>query len=320
MELIMKNKAGIFISVLCLAVAANAARQIEPKGDAIALSKPGEYYMSPKWSPDGDRVAVGGPSYTGLYLLEFPTGNVTQVSSDYSAGYGFAWSHDGTQIASKISHFEKMRRSHTLVSFNLSDGSMQKLSEPRTRMSGIPVWTANDSHIFLTFAEKFESFSSGTTNRELEAPSLHYIREGRFQSRIKQRSAQSIESTLFEDQDHIYSYALSPDEAQVVYSTAGQNLWLANVDGSNRKSLGRGSAPAWSPDGKWIVFMLTFDDGHSITGSEIYVINAKDGSRINITSTPGIHEMNPQRSPDGTWIAYDTDQLGQIFVQQVGWR
>lgn len=45
MELIMKNKAGIFISVLCLAVTAIAARQIEPKGNPVALSKPGEYYM-----------------------------------------------------------------------------------------------------------------------------------------------------------------------------------------------------------------------------------------------------------------------------------
>ncbi len=316
----MKNKVGIFISVLCLAVAANAARQIEPKGDPIALSKPGEYYMSPRWSPGGDQVAVGGPSYTGLYLLEFPTGNVTQVSSDYSAGYGFAWSHDGTHIASKISHFEKMRRSHTLVSFNLSDGSMQKLSEPRTRMSGIPVWTANDSHIYLTFAEKFESFSSSATNGDLADSEFHYIRDGRFQSRVQPQSAEAIENTFFIDQDHIYSYALSPDETQVVYSTAGQNLWLANVDGSNRKSLGRGSAPAWSPDGEWIALMLTFDDGHSITGSEIYIIHAKDGARINVTNTPAIHEMNPQWSPDGTWIVYDTDQLGQIFVQQVGWR
>ncbi len=317
----MTIKAGVHICLLLLLSTNAMAKQIEAKDSPLALSKPGEYYMNPKWSPLGDQVAAGGPSYTGLYLLDFPTGNVQQVSNDYSAGYGFAWSHDGSRIASKISHFNNMRRSHTLVSFDLANGSMASLSIPRTRMSGTPIWTSDDSHIYLTFTENFESFNVNESNLELSAPLLHYIREGRFQNRIRQDgSARMVESTQFSDQDHIYSYAISPDESNVVYSTAGQNLWLANVNGEDRISLGRGSAPSWSPDGQWITFMLTFDDGHSITASDIYVINISGDSRTNLTETPDFHEMNPQWSPDGAWIVYDTDQLGQLFVQQVGWR
>lgn len=317
----MTKNVGTIICLLALCSTFALAKQIESKGDPVALSQPGQYYMGPKWSPDGHQIAVGGPSYTGLYLLDFPTGNVRQISSDYSAGYGIAWSHDGTRIASKISHFNNLRRSHTLVSFNISDGSMESLSTPRTRMSGTPIWTENDSHLYLTFAEKFESFSIDGTNQEFSTPQINYIKEGRFQNRMTQPSkAETSEITQFSDQDHIYSYSISPDGSQVVYSTAGQNLWVAKVNGDDRLSLGRGSAPAWSPDGEWITFMLTFDDGHSITASDIYAIHIDGSSRINLTETPGLLEMNPQWSPDGAWIVYDTDQLGQLFIQQVGWR
>ncbi|MBC8376670.1 MAG: PD40 domain-containing protein [FCB group bacterium] len=317
----MTNKAGLLISLLLLCSSAVLAKQIETKGDPVALSRPGEYYMGPKWSPSGVQVAAGGASYTGLYLLDFPTGNVQQISNDYSAGYGFAWSHDGTRIASKISHFNKMRRSHTLVSFNVSDGVMETLSEPRSRMSGTPVWTDDDSQLYLTFAEKFESFKTDDSNQEVSLPPLNYIKDGRFQNRlVLQSTGRSSETTLFSDQDHIYSYAISPDGSQVVYSTAGQNLWLAKVDGEDRMSLGRGSAPDWSPNGEWITFMLTSDDGHSITASDIYAIHVDGSSRIKLTETPLIFEMNPQWSPDGEWLVYDTDQRGQLFIQQVGWR
>ena len=317
----MIKKVGTILSLLILCTTFALAKQIETKGDPIALSHPGEYYMGPKWSPDGEQIAAGGPSYTGLYLLDFPTGNARQISGDYSAGYGFAWSHDGTRIASKISHFDNMRRSHTLVSFNISQGSMESLSAPRNRMSGIPVWTEDDAHLYLTFAEKFESFSTGSSIQALSMAQVNYIRDGRFQNRMTQPSkAESSEITQFSDQDHIYSYAISPDGAHVVYSTAGQNLWLAKVNGDDRISLGRGSAPAWAPDGQWITFMLTFDDGHSITASDIYAIHIDGSSRANLTESPDLFEMNPQWSPDGAWIVYDTDQLGQLFIQQVEQR
>jgi len=317
----MTKKAGILISLIILCSTFAFAEQMEAKGAPVPLSRPGEYYMGPKWSPSGDQVAAGGPSYTGLYLLDFPTGNVRQISNDYSAGYGFAWSHDGTRIATKISHFNKMRRSHTLVSFDVADGSMESLASPRNMMSGTPVWTEDDSQIYLTFAENFESFKVVDSKQNLTLPLIHYIKEGRFQNRTtEQNSVRARETTQFSDQDHIYSYAISPDASHVVYSTAGQNLWLAKVNGEDRISLGRGSAPSWSPDGQWITFMLTFDDGHSITASDIYVIHIKGDSRLKLTETPELFEMNPQWSPDGAWIVYDTDQRGQLFIQQVGGR
>jgi len=79
----MTNKTGILISILILCSSFAIAEQIEAIGEPVALSKPGEYYLGPKWSPSGDQVAVGGPSYTGLYLLDFPK----------AAEHCYCWSH-----------------------------------------------------------------------------------------------------------------------------------------------------------------------------------------------------------------------------------
>jgi len=315
----MTNKTGILTSLLILCSTVALAKQIEVKGNPIALSQPGEYYLAPQWSPSGDQLAVGGPSYTGLYLLDFPSGNVQQLSNNYSAGYGFAWSHDGSRVASKISHFNKMRRFHTLVSFNVSDGTMQTLSAPHNRMSGKQVWTSDDSHIYLNYAEKFELFTVDDSRSEQNISSLHYVRDGRLQKRTSSLTT-TTEIPLFLDQDHISSYAVSPDGSHVVYSTSGQNLWLAEINGDNRIRLGSGIAPSWSPNSEWIVYMLTEDDGHKILNSDVYIISIKEKSPLKITETPDINEMHPQWSPGGDWIAYDTDELGQIFIQQIGWR
>jgi len=315
----MTKNAGIIFSLLLFCSMGALAEQVVAKGEPIALSRAGEYYLSPKWSPSGDQVAAGGPSYTGLYLLDFPTGNVQQLSSDYSAGWGFAWSHDGSRIASKISHFEKMRRKVTLVTFDVAEGTMESLTAPRSTWSGTPLWTENDAHLYLTHADKFESFSTTNEESTLRASHLNYVRDGKFHNRVTTNSSTN-EIVQFQDQDRIYSYAISPDGEHVAYSTAGQNLWVAKVNGEDRISLGRGSVPAWSPDGEWITFMLSFDDGHSITGSDIHVIKRDGTYRNNLTKTPDIHEMNPQWSPEGIWIVFDTDAHGQLFVQQVEWR
>ena len=320
MEINMFTKVGSFLGLLLVFSAILCAQQVMVKGEPIALTMPGEYFMAPKWSPDGQQVAAAGPNYTGLYIIEVPIGTTRQISDAYSAGYGFAWSHDGSRIAAKISHFDNMRRSHTLVWFNTSDASMELLTAPRSMMSGVPVWSKDDSHLFLTFADAFQSFGLDGRADVFMDGNLHYVKDGHLQRRVKVNSTAFNETSLFQDQVQVYTYAVSPDGSRIAYSTAGQNLWITNSDGENRRSLGKGYRPAWSPNGEWITFELSEDDGHSITAADIYAIRFDGTFRFNITNTTESIEMNPQWSPDGNWIVYDTDRLGQLFIQQMDWR
>jgi dipeptidyl aminopeptidase/acylaminoacyl peptidase len=106
--------------------------------------------------------------------------------------------------------------------------------------------------------------------------------------------------------------ALSPDGTTVVVSVTSPDpatdeyvgrLWTVPVDGSAPPSgLTRGhrdTAPAWSPDGRWIAFLRAEPKGKP----QLHVVEARGGEPVRLTDAP-LGVSQPRFSPDGTRIAY----------------
>ncbi len=96
---------------------------------------------------------------------------------------------------------------------------------------------------------------------------------------------------------------VSPDGKMIVFNALGK-LFIADSDGKNRKQLIIENdvfefSPAWSPDGKKIVF-TTWDDEK---GGRIGVVKATGGKPKFLTIPPG-HYLEPSWSPDGKQIVY----------------
>ncbi len=105
---------------------------------------------------------------------------------------------------------------------------------------------------------------------------------------------------------HVISMpAWAKDGRQIAYST-GQNIHVIGVDGSgDRVIAGRGSHPAWSPDGRSLLFVG--NRGAISTAPRTLELVNVDGSNRRTLFDDGGYASFPKWSPDGQKILYVVD-------------
>ncbi|MBI3765375.1 MAG: PD40 domain-containing protein, partial [Ignavibacteriales bacterium] len=89
----------------------------------------------------------------------------------------------------------------------------------------------------------------------------------------------------------------------------GGDIYLVpSFGGTPIKLVESGFDPAWSPDGKTIVF-------RSIRAGQwdIWIVPVEGGTPKQLTNDPDI-DYQPNWSPDGTWILYGSGPLGEVRV------
>ncbi len=110
----------------------------------------------------------------------------------------------------------------------------------------------------------------------------------------------------------------SPDGKRILFlsdASGGDNLWVANVDGSDPKqvsqeTLNKVTNPAWAPDGRYVVAQKSYTTVAGLLGgSEIWMFHLEGGMGRILVPAPEtkktIHE--PTFSPDGGYLYYTED-------------
>jgi Tol biopolymer transport system component len=108
----------------------------------------------------------------------------------------------------------------------------------------------------------------------------------------------------------------TPDGRRLVYSS-NDDLWWIAADGSGRpESLlvanGNRFAGTVTPDGRAVVFHESASDRSDRNGIRSMVFDSAPASRLLIPGTFG--ESAPALSPNGKWLAYQSDETGQMEV------
>lgn len=284
----------------------------------VRLTTDAQYYMHPTWSPDGSMIAFTRAKYTGIEVMNSDGSNRRVLTNDLGAGDRFSWSADSKEIAYRATIFIDVERYYSIRKVHVSTAQVQQLSEPE-RDAQPPHWSYFEG-------EKGVSFISGahrinTTRVIAESPltlpriagqsnvnKILYFHDNNIWI-MDETGGQRKQLTY----DVGFSPVWSPDRTKIVYSH-WDTLIVISPDASDKVVLGMGNLPAWAPDSKKILYQITSDDGHKITGSDLYVINADGTERIQLTDTANEFEVEPCWSPDGKKMLYRSEITGQIYM------
>ena len=203
-----------------------------------------------------------------------------------------------------------------------------KMNEPLMK----PVWSLDGAKLFFTSLKNdglWEVSSNGTNFKLISAeagagnqlkamtanrtnPLLQQMIDNPAKVTSQVEELQSLSGCL------IFNPVLSPKGDKIVFQASkGKGLHICNPDGSGLRQLGKGERATWTPDGKYIVVMITEDDGHVVTKGELISIDVLSGARNTLLSSDKYIAINPAISPDGKKLAFEEYAGGAVYVMDI---
>lgn len=239
--------------------------------------------MAPVWSPDGSMIAASGSNYTGIYVFNSDGTDGRQITDARGAGYKMAWSADGLEIVGRTNIMDGVRVFHETRAWNLKDGQSRVVTA-KNRSNANPA-TANTKVTLLR--QMTENAAEVTT---LVASLQNYAG-----------------STVINP-------ALSPDGSMIAFQIVGNGMFVVNADGSNLRSLGTGSNPAWMPDNNTVVYTVVTDNGNEYTGSTIMSVTLNDMKKQVVMKDDNFIPVRPAITADGSRLAFENICDQAIYV------
>ncbi len=293
----------------------SAQSAIVPDGPPVEIGdlQP-DFVMQPRWSPDPSTrvIAFTADAYRGLWTKDLDADVATEITDEIGAGFGYEWSPDGSALVARVSRYEGSRRFDAVKVFEPKTGTTHQLTEFGGRIRTIPIWAEGGESVLLGGKVPVRLAYPARAEKAASQPTPAIVTDDNV-IRLEQDDT-GRERVLARLGNTVLNLVFSADRLRMAFEVLGGDLYIGSSDGSSIVSLGPGHRPSFSPDGRWIVFMRTRDDGHRFTASDLYV-GSVSGDVRQLTDTPDALEMNPSWSPRGNEIAYD--DKGRLYVLRV---
>jgi len=308
----MLNRFGLLF-LFCFPLSVLSQVQFQMVDEPVKLLGGEEQsFLNPVWSPDGSKIAVAGENYKGLWVMNRDGSSLIKISEEASSGFGYEWSADSKEILTTVTKFEGAYRSNAIKTFDIEQGSETDLTGYSKEIPALPRWTSDNSQIYFYNGENLEFVDTGKQFKVNIFKPLYFLKHGNLYTQGSVNNLVNSAEVLTNEET--INVRISPDGRKMSYKVLGGNLYVINIDGSNRVDLGRGNNPQWAPDSEYLVYMVTEDDGYQFLSSDLFISRIDGSEKIQLTNSEFDLEMNPSWSPDGNQIVYNEDKKGTIYL------
>ncbi len=260
-------------------------------------------WCSPQFSPDGRSVFAAGSSFNGIWQYDLTEGRLRQIAAEPRSGYGFTLSSDGRRIGYRVTDVNPLthRPTYTAVVRGLADSTSTVLA--RGADVSAPAFAGGQAVALQSRTVRGDRLSSAhpAVLLGIENTKIALVRNG-------------IRVLLdpFGNGSYIWP-TLSPDRTKLAAYEMSRGTFICDLKGKVLARLGRRDAPAWTRDGKWIVYMDDRDDGERLLSSDLYMVSADGKRTVRLTDTKDVLEMHPRCSPTENRIVCDTPD-GEVYL------
>jgi dipeptidyl aminopeptidase/acylaminoacyl peptidase len=259
-------------------------------------------YSSPRWSPDGTRLAyvAADGANAQLYVSWMATGESARITGLPDSPDSIAWSPDGRRIAYSM----------FVPDDGLKLGSAPakpegaKWADPLTIIDKVTYRTDEGGYVKAGFTQIFWVPADGGASTQLT---------------FGPTNAGAQVSWTPDSRSVLFSANLAQDWEREVTEA---EIYRVSIDGGAPIALtsrkGPDLSPAVSPDGRQIAYVGFDEDGRANDDTKLYVMNLDGSGRRELTGNFDRAVNNPVWAADGRSIFVQYDEHGSNRVARIG--
>ncbi len=130
---------------------------------------------------------------------------------------------------------------------------------------------------------------------------------------LESKKTQTLQAISDSHADRYYAPVVSPDERFVAFCGLTGGVYLFDIDQNAVVFIGNhGTSPAFSPDGRYLIYTTSRDNGHNVTSGDFILIDLDKRSYRYISNPNKEIRVSATLSRDASEIAYSCED-GKIF-------
>lgn len=250
----------------------------------------GDEIWAPALSPSGKFISFTTQNFKGLYLYDLEEKKVIELTNLDGAGFGYEWQKKNDLVAFRASVGDRRKKHYICVAH--TDG-IKEVASPMLDTISLPVWI-EDNLVFAVFNKNSKVHITGREKEFLKDEKFVFPEPDGNLILFKGEKKEKInENKIF------FLIRYSSDGEKFLVHSIDDSIYIGFRKDGTLKKIGFGSNARFGKNDSVIIYEKTKDDGHKITGSDLYLYEIETEKTYRLTETEDVIERMPYLSDDG---------------------